>query len=183
MLVVKNLPANAGDARNVGSIPGLEDPLEEGMAILGILAWRIPRTEEPDGIQSIDCQRLRYDWSDLVHTHLMQHHSLYHGTMGFPSSSADKEFTCNAGDPDSIPGSGRSPKERKGYPFQYSWAFLVVQMVKNPPAMQETGVWSLGVKVPWRRAWQPSCLGNAMDKGTSWATIHGVTKSRAWLSD
>ena len=59
--MVKNLPANAGDARNVGSIPGLEDPLEEGMAILGILAWRIPRTEEPDGIQSIDCQRLRYD--------------------------------------------------------------------------------------------------------------------------
>ena len=40
--MVKNLPANAGEERDVGSVPGLEDSLEEGMAILGILAWRIP---------------------------------------------------------------------------------------------------------------------------------------------
>ena len=39
---------------------------------------------------------------------------------GFPGSSAGKEFACNAGDPSSIPGSGRSPGEGKGYPFQYS---------------------------------------------------------------
>ena len=68
----------------------------------------------------------------------MQHHSLYHGTMGFPGSSADEEFTWNAGDPGSVPGSGRSPEESIGYPLQYSWASLVAQMVKNPPVMQET---------------------------------------------
>ena len=54
---------------------------------------------------------------------------------GFPHSSVDKESTCNAGDPDSIPGSGRSAGEGLGYPLQYSWASLVVQLVKNPPAM------------------------------------------------
>ena len=40
--------------------------------------------------------------------------------LGFTYSSADKESTCNAGDPSSIPGSGSSPGERIGYTFQYS---------------------------------------------------------------
>ena len=40
--------------------------------------------------------------------------------MGFPGSSVSKEFTCNAGDPGSIPGSGRSAGGGKGYPLQYS---------------------------------------------------------------
>ena len=44
----------------------------------------------------------------------------------------------------SIPGSGRSSGEGKGYPLQYSWASLVAETVKNPPAMQETWVLSLG---------------------------------------
>ena len=39
---------------------------------------------------------------------------------GFPGSSAGKESVCNAGDPGSIPGLGRSPGEGKGYPLQYS---------------------------------------------------------------
>ena len=58
--------------------------------------------------------------------------------MGFPGSSACKEFACNARDPNSIPGLGSSPREGIGYPLQYSWASLVAQMVKNLPAMQET---------------------------------------------
>ena len=45
----------------------------------------------------------------------------------FPCSSTGKESTCNAGDPGSIPGSGRSPGEGIGYPLQYSWASLVAQ--------------------------------------------------------
>ena len=40
--------------------------------------------------------------------------------LGSPGSSAGKESTCNAGDLDSIPGLGRSPREGKGYPLQYS---------------------------------------------------------------
>ena len=59
--------------------------------------------------------------------------------MGFPGSWVGKESTCNAGDPGSIPGSERSTGEGTGYPLQYSWASLVAQLVKNPPAMQEAG--------------------------------------------
>ena len=58
--------------------------------------------------------------------------------MGLPSSLAGKESACNAGDPGSIPGLRRSPGEGTGYLLQYSPAFLVAQLVKNPPAMQET---------------------------------------------
>ena len=55
-------------------------------------------------------------------------------SMGFPDSSVGKESTCNAGDPSSTPGSGRSAGEGKGYPLQYSWASLVAEVVKNWPA-------------------------------------------------
>ena len=58
-----------------------------------------------------------------------------------------KESTCNIGDPGSIPGSGRSPGGRNGYPLQYS------------------------------------CLENPMDRGALWATVHGVAKSQAWLTE
>ena len=71
--------------------------------------------------------------------------------MSFPGSLAGKEFTYNAGDSGSIPGLGSSPGEGMGYPLQYSWTSLVVQLVKNPPAMQETWVWSLGWEDTWRR--------------------------------
>ena len=64
--------------------------------------------------------------------------------MGFPHRSAGKESTCNAGDPGSVPGWGRSPGEGVGYPLKYSWASLVAQLVKNQPAIQETWVQSLG---------------------------------------
>ena len=51
---IKNLPANAGAARDAGSAPGSEDPLEKGMAThSSIHAWRIPRTEETGGLQSL----------------------------------------------------------------------------------------------------------------------------------
>ena len=47
-----------------------------------------------------------------------------------------------------IPGSGRSAREGVGYPLQYSWTPLVAQLVKNPPAMWETWVRSLGWEDP-----------------------------------
>ena len=58
----------------------------------------------------------------------------------FADSSVGKESACNARDPGSIPGLGISPGEGIGYPLQCSWAFLVAQLVKNPPAMWETWV-------------------------------------------
>ena len=84
----------------------------------------------------------------------------------FPSSSAGKEPACNSEDPGSIPRWGRSTREGIGYPLQYSWASLVAQLVKNPPAVWETWVQSLGWEDPlekgtathssiltWRIAW------------------------------
>ena len=74
----------------------------------------------------------------------------YYGIYrGLPDSSFGKDSTCNAGDPGSIPGLGRSLGEGIGYPLQYSWeASLVAQLVQNPPAMQETWVRSLGWEDP-----------------------------------
>ena len=63
-------------------------------------------------------------------------------------SSVGKESICNAGDPSSIPGLGRSSGEGIGYLLQYSWAFLVAQLVKNPLTMWETWVQSLGWEDP-----------------------------------
>ena len=57
-----------------------------------------------------------------------------------PHSSVGKESACNAGDPGSSPGLGRSTGERIGYPLQYSWASLVAQLVKNPSAMRDQGL-------------------------------------------
>ena len=75
-LVVKDPPANAGDIRVSGSILetwvrslGREDPLEEGMAIhSSILAWQVPWTEGPGGLQSIGSQRVGHD---QAHTHAL----------------------------------------------------------------------------------------------------------------
>ena len=59
-------------------------------------------------------------------------------TLDFSGGSDGKESACNAGDPGLIPRLGRSSGEGIGYPLQYSWAFLVAQLVKNLPAMWET---------------------------------------------
>ena len=71
-LVVKNPPANAGDTRDLGSIPGQEDPLEKGMAThYSILAWRIAWTEEPGGLQSLGSQRVGHNWATFTFTCLI----------------------------------------------------------------------------------------------------------------
>ena len=103
-------------------------------------------------------------------------------TLGFSGSSAGKESACNAGDPGLIPGSGRSPGEGIGYPLQYSWASLMAQIVKNPFAMWETWVRSLGWEDPLEQgmATHSSLLTwrIPMDRGAWWAMVHGVAKSR-----
>ena len=73
-LMVKNLPANAGDIRDIGSIPRSgRSPAPHS----SILAWRIPRTVEPGGLQSTGLQRVRHDWSDLAHTHDLAPQSMF----------------------------------------------------------------------------------------------------------
>ena len=60
--VVTNRPADAGDIRDVGSIPGSgRSPKWEMATDYSILAWRIPRREEPGGVQSIGSQGVRHD--------------------------------------------------------------------------------------------------------------------------
>ena len=68
--------------------------------------------------------------------------------MGFPDTLVGKESACKAGDTGSIPGLGRSPGEGIDYPLHCFGASLVAQLVKNPPAMWETWVWSLGWEYP-----------------------------------
>ena len=61
-LLVKNPSSRAGEVRDTGSITGLEDTPEEGIAAhSSTLAWEIPWTEEPDGLQSLRSQRVRHD--------------------------------------------------------------------------------------------------------------------------
>ena len=98
---------------------------------------------------------------------------------GFPDSSVGKESAYNAGDPSSIPGSGKSTGEGMGYPLQYSWAFFLAQLVKNPPAMWETWFQSLGWedllekgKAIHSRRRLPTGLENTMD-----CIVHQVEKS------
>ena len=80
-----------------------------------------------------------------------------------------------------IPGLGRSAEEEIGYLLQYSWASLVTQTVKNPPAMQETWVQSLGWEDPLEEgiATHSSILAwrIPLDRGAWRAAVHGVAKS------
>ena len=102
-------------------------------------------------------------------------------SVGFPGSSAGKESPFSAGDLGSIPGLGRSPGKGIGYPFLYSWAFLVVQMVKNPPAVWDTWVQSLGWEDPLKEGMEThsSILAWRIPKdiGALRAIVHGVSKS------
>ena len=74
----------------------------------------------------------------------------------FLDSSVSKESSCNAEDPCLIPGPGRCAGEGTGYPPEYSWASLVAQLVKNPPAIQETWVQSLVWEDPLERGNLPT---------------------------
>ena len=93
----------------------------------------------------------------------------------FLNSSVDKESAYNAGEPGLIPGTGRSAGEGIGYPFQYSWASFVAQLVKNLPATWETWVQSLHWEDPEGNGYllQYSGLENSMED-----IIHGITKSQ-----
>ena len=86
-----------------------------------------------------------------------------------------------------IPELRRSPGEGIGYPLQYSWASLVAQTVKNAPVMWETWVQSLD----WEDSLEEGMATHStilasripMDRGTWWATVHGIAKSQTQLSD
>ena len=73
VLVVKNPPANAGNIRDMSSIPESgRFPGGGHVTHSSILAWRIPWTEEPGGLQSTGSQRVRHSGSDLAYTHTLE---------------------------------------------------------------------------------------------------------------
>ena len=72
--MVKILPANTGNLRDIGSIPGSGKSSGKGMAThSSILAWRIPWTEEPGRLQSMGSQRVTHDCATNTHTHTHTH--------------------------------------------------------------------------------------------------------------
>ena len=80
-----------------------EDPLEKEMAThSSTLAWKIPWTEKPGRLQSMGSQRVEHNWATSL------------TPLG---SSASEDSACNAGNPGSIPGLGRSPAGRHGNPL------------------------------------------------------------------
>ena len=85
------------------------------------LAWKIPWTEEPGGLQSMGSQRVGHDRSDLAAEQ----------PWGFPGGSVSREYASNVGDLGFILGSGRFPGEGTGNPLQYS-------SQKNP---MDRGAW------------------------------------------
>ena len=94
-------------------------------------------------------------WSSPLFYYIYSQKSSFRGltflncSEGFPESSAAIHLQCRrALHPGLIPGWGRSAGEGVGYPLQHPWASLVAQLVKNPPAIQETWVQSLGWEDP-----------------------------------
>ena len=107
------------------------------------------------------------------------------GNQGFTSISAGKESICNAGDPSSIPVSGRSAGEEIGYPLQYSWAswWLRQQII----LLQCGRPWfdPLFGKIAWRREQLPTSVfwpGEFTDRGAWKATVYRVAKSQTQLN-
>ena len=101
--------------------------------------------------------------------------------MGFPDSSGGKESPCNAGDPGSILGLGRSTGKGIGYSHQYSWASLVAQLVKNRLQCRRPEFDPWVVKISWRRERLATPVfwpGEFLD-----CLVHGLTKSWTRLND
>ena len=99
--VVKNPPANAGDVREVGLIRGLgRSPSHSSVLVAthsSILAWRIPWTEEPGGLQSMGWQRVRHNWSDLAQ------HSTALTSVHRTAQTADKALKKSTASLNAIP--------------------------------------------------------------------------------
>ena len=99
----------------------------------------------------------------------------------FPDILVGKESTCRAGDPSLIPGLGRSSGEGIGYRFQNSWASLVVQLEKNPPAMRETWIQFQGWEDPLEKG--KATHFSILALNSMVFIVQGVAKSWTQLSD
>ena len=106
--------------------------------------------------------------------------------MGFPGSSNGKASACNAGELDSIPGLGRSPGERNGYPLQYSGLENSTDYIVHGVAKSQTPLSDFHFSFSYigegnGNPPQCSCLENPRDGRAWWAAIYGVAQSRTRL--
>ena len=101
--------------------------------------------------------------------------------MGFPDSSVGKESACNAGDPGSIPGSGRVPGEGIGYPLQYSWLPLWLSCEESTQNAGDLGsIPGLG-RSPGEGNGYPLQY-SGLEKSMA-SIVHGIAESRTRLRD
>ena len=108
--------------------------------------------------------------------------------MGFPGSSIDEESTFNAGDPSSIPGSGRSPGEGTGSPLGFCSILGLPWWLRGKESACNVGDLGL-IPVMGRypggghgKPTQYSCLGNSHSQKSGWVTVRWATKSQTQLS-
>ena len=99
--------------------------------------------------------------------------------MGLPGGSDGKESACHVGDLGSIPGLGRSPGEGDWLPTPAFWPgeFHGIQSMRLQRVGHDWATFTFASRS------QYSCLGNPMDRGALWATVHGVAKGRTRLSN
>ena len=122
-IVVKSLPANAGDAGDMGLIPGSGKSAGGGngnllqYACLGNPLDRGVRQATVHGVTKNRTWLSNWTWTN-VGIHILQRVGSREKIMHFPGGSHGKESACNAGDPDSISGLGKSPEEGIGDPLQ-----------------------------------------------------------------
>ena len=183
------------ETNRCSSIPELERAPEEEMATLSsILAWRIPWTKGPGELQSVGSHRVEEDW--VTNT------NLYKGFINMKSPAFTNQGTSITlthllysveSSPLEAPLSLflelslglKSHGGKKKYSlWSYTW------LVQNPPGNAgdagDSGSIPRSGRSPGVGNGNPlqySFLGNPMDRGAWWATVHGVTKSQTWLSD
>ena len=112
-------------------------------------AFRMKRPEH------LTCNRVPGPQSGMI-VRILSNLDELEPSWGFPHSSVGKESTCNAGNPSSSPGSGRSAGEGIEYPLQYSWTFLVTQLVEICLQCGRPGFDLWVGKRPWRRERRPT---------------------------
>ena len=117
---------------------GQKDPLEKEIVTdASILAWKIPRTKDPGGLQSMRLQ----SWTQLSNRADMHVNSFKRRVLSFTGASLEaqavKKSACHVGDLGLIPGLGRSPGEGHSNPLWYlAWR---IPRTEEPGGSQSTG--------------------------------------------
>ena len=147
MSKIRDIPRASPKAQLVKSLPAMQESEMKSLSHVGLFAtlWTVGCQASP----SMGFSRQEY-WSGLP---FPSPEDLPDPGIEprSPALEADALTSEPPGKPGSIPGAGRSTGEGIGYSLQYSWASIVVQWVKNPSAMRETWIRSLGWKNPMEK--------------------------------